>query len=111
MARFILPTENAVARPKHRSAGCRSAFVKTNSTSLPRPNRFLLSFRFFDRTGTTIRAIAITNDMLWRFPPTAGGAIFAGDLKAPKARLLLIAALGDPTAHDRIRELFATLAP
>jgi L-asparaginase/Glu-tRNA(Gln) amidotransferase subunit D len=39
------------------------------------------------------------------------GAIFAGDLKAPKARLLLIAALGDPTAHGHIRELFATLAP
>jgi L-asparaginase len=39
------------------------------------------------------------------------GAIFAGDLKAPKARLLLIAALGEPAAHERIRELFAILAP
>jgi len=39
------------------------------------------------------------------------GAIFAGDLKGPKARLLLIAALGDPAARDRARELFNTLAP
>ena len=39
------------------------------------------------------------------------GAIFAGDLKGPKARLLLIAALGDPAVRDRVRELFNTLAP
>ncbi len=39
------------------------------------------------------------------------GAIFAGDLKGPKARLLLIAALGDPAARDRVRELFNTFAP
>jgi len=39
------------------------------------------------------------------------GAIFAGDLKGPKARLLLIAALGDPTARGRIRELFNLLGP
>ncbi|HML06892.1 MAG TPA: asparaginase [Xanthobacteraceae bacterium] len=39
------------------------------------------------------------------------GAIFAGDLKGPKARLLLIAALGDPAAHGRIQELFNAVAP
>jgi len=39
------------------------------------------------------------------------GAIFAGDLKGPKARLLLIAALGDPAARGRIGELFNILGP
>jgi len=39
------------------------------------------------------------------------GAIFAGELKGQKARLLLIAALGDPAARDRVRELFNTFAP
>lgn len=39
------------------------------------------------------------------------GAIFAGDLKGPKARLLLIAALEDPAARGRVRELFSALAP
>lgn len=39
------------------------------------------------------------------------GAIFAGDLKGPKARLLLIAALGDPAARGRIGELFDILGP
>jgi L-asparaginase len=39
------------------------------------------------------------------------GVIFAGDLKGPKARLLLIAALGDPSAHTHIRALFNILAP
>jgi len=39
------------------------------------------------------------------------GAIFAGDLTGPKARLLLIAALGDPAARDRVRELFNSFAP
>ena len=39
------------------------------------------------------------------------GVIFAGDLKAPKARLLLIAALEDSTARPRLRELFNTFCP
>jgi L-asparaginase len=39
------------------------------------------------------------------------GVIFAGDLKGPKARLLLIAALADPSAHTRLRALFNILAP
>jgi len=39
------------------------------------------------------------------------GAIFAGDLKGPKARLLLIAAFGDTATRDRIREVFNTVAP
>ena len=39
------------------------------------------------------------------------GAIFAGDLKGPKARLLLIAALGDTAARDRVREVFNSVAP
>jgi L-asparaginase len=39
------------------------------------------------------------------------GAIFAGGLKGPKARLLLIAALGDTATRDRIREVFNTVAP
>ncbi len=39
------------------------------------------------------------------------GAIFAGDLKGPKARLLLIATLGDPAARNRVRGVFNTLAP
>lgn len=39
------------------------------------------------------------------------GAIFAGDLKGPKARLLLIVALSDPDARGRIRELFNAFAP
>ena len=39
------------------------------------------------------------------------GAIFAGDLKGPKARLLLIAALGDTATRDRVGEMFNILAP
>jgi len=39
------------------------------------------------------------------------GAIFAGDLKGPKARLLLIAALGDPAWRGRIPGLFNAFAP
>jgi L-asparaginase len=41
----------------------------------------------------------------------AAGVIFAGDLKAPKARLLLIAALEDSAAQPRLRELFNTFCP
>lgn len=39
------------------------------------------------------------------------GVIFAGDLKGPKARLLLIAALDDADARTRLREVFRALAP
>lgn len=39
------------------------------------------------------------------------GAIFAGDLKGPKARILLMIALSDPGARTRLRELFAAIAP
>jgi L-asparaginase len=39
------------------------------------------------------------------------GAIFAGDLKGPKARLLLMAALGDPNARSRLHEVFRAIAP
>jgi L-asparaginase len=39
------------------------------------------------------------------------GAIFAGDLKGPKARLLLMVLLADPATKERVRELFAELAP
>ena len=39
------------------------------------------------------------------------GAIFAGDLKGPKARILLTVALSNPETRARIRELFQTIAP
>jgi L-asparaginase len=39
------------------------------------------------------------------------GAIFAGDLKGPKARLLLMVLLSAPDTRDRIAEIFAELAP
>jgi L-asparaginase len=39
------------------------------------------------------------------------GGIFAGDLKGPKARIFLIAALSDPSAKDRLRELLRVIAP
>ncbi|MBV8901465.1 MAG: asparaginase [Verrucomicrobia bacterium] len=39
------------------------------------------------------------------------GAIFAGDLRGPKARILLMVALSDPSARMRLRELFYTIAP
>jgi L-asparaginase len=39
------------------------------------------------------------------------GAIFAGDLKGPKARVLLMVALSDPGARTRLREVFHTIAP
>jgi L-asparaginase len=39
------------------------------------------------------------------------GAIFAGDLKGPKARLLLMVLLGAPDTRGRVREIFAELAP
>jgi L-asparaginase len=39
------------------------------------------------------------------------GAIFAGDLKGPKARLLLMVLLGAPDTRGRIAEAFAELAP
>jgi L-asparaginase len=39
------------------------------------------------------------------------GAIFAGDLKGPKARLLLMVLLSAPDTRDRIAEIFADLAP
>jgi L-asparaginase len=39
------------------------------------------------------------------------GAIFAGDLKGPKARLLLMVLLGAPDTRNRIAEIFADLAP
>jgi L-asparaginase len=39
------------------------------------------------------------------------GAIFAGDLKGPKARLLLMVLLAAPETSARIAEIFAELAP
>jgi L-asparaginase len=39
------------------------------------------------------------------------GAIFAGDLKGPKARLLLMVLLSTADTRSRIAEIFATLAP
>jgi L-asparaginase len=39
------------------------------------------------------------------------GAIFAGDLKGPKARVLLTVALSNPNTRTRLRELFHTIAP
>jgi L-asparaginase len=39
------------------------------------------------------------------------GAIFAGDLRGPKARLLLTVLLGAPETRERVREIFAELAP
>jgi L-asparaginase len=39
------------------------------------------------------------------------GAIFAGDLKGPKARLLSMVLLAAPDTRGRIREIFAELAP
>jgi L-asparaginase len=39
------------------------------------------------------------------------GAIFAGDLKGPKARLLLMVLLSSPASRERIAENFHVLAP
>jgi L-asparaginase len=39
------------------------------------------------------------------------GAIFAGDLKGPKARILLTVALSNPETRTRLRELLQTIAP
>jgi L-asparaginase len=39
------------------------------------------------------------------------GAIFAGDLKGPKARILLMVLLSDPQTTSRAAEIFAELAP
>jgi len=39
------------------------------------------------------------------------GGIFAGDLKGPKARILLTVALSDPSARHRLRDLFRIMAP
>ena len=39
------------------------------------------------------------------------GAIFAGDLKGPKARLLLMVLLSSPETKERIGEIFRELAP
>jgi L-asparaginase len=39
------------------------------------------------------------------------GAIFAGDLKGPKARLLLMVLLGLPDFRGRVAEIFAEVAP
>ena len=39
------------------------------------------------------------------------GAIFAGDLKGPKARLLLMVLLSSPETRGRIAEIFRELAP
>ena len=41
----------------------------------------------------------------------ASGAIFAGNLRGPKARLLLMAALADPVASTDLPAVFATFAP
>lgn len=39
------------------------------------------------------------------------GAIFAGDLKGPKARLLLIVLLSNPETRGRVAEIFREVAP
>ena len=39
------------------------------------------------------------------------GVIFSGHLKGPKARLLLMAALADPEARPKLRDLFRAIAP
>ncbi|MGH6945182.1 MAG: asparaginase, partial [Geminicoccaceae bacterium] len=39
------------------------------------------------------------------------GAIFGGDLKGPKARLLLMVLLSSPDTRERIGEIFCELAP
>jgi L-asparaginase len=39
------------------------------------------------------------------------GAVFAGDLKGPKARLLLMVLLAASDTRNRIAEMFAELAP
>jgi L-asparaginase len=39
------------------------------------------------------------------------GAIFAGDLKGPKARLLLMVLLSSPETKNRIGEIVSGLAP
>jgi L-asparaginase len=39
------------------------------------------------------------------------GAIFAGDLRGPKARLLLMVLLAGPATRNRIAEIFAEMAP
>jgi L-asparaginase len=39
------------------------------------------------------------------------GAVFAGDLKGPKARLLLMVLLSAPETRSRIAEIFAEIAP
>jgi L-asparaginase len=39
------------------------------------------------------------------------GAIFAGDLKGPKARILLTVVLSNPNTRTRVRELFQKIAP
>jgi L-asparaginase len=39
------------------------------------------------------------------------GAIFAGDLKGHKARLLLMVLLGAPETRSRVAEIFAEVAP
>lgn len=41
----------------------------------------------------------------------ASGAIFAGNLRGPKARLLLMAALADPAANQDLPALFANFTP
>jgi len=39
------------------------------------------------------------------------GAIFAGDLQGPKARLLLMVLLAAPATRSRIGDIFHDLAP
>ncbi len=39
------------------------------------------------------------------------GAVFAGDLKGPKARILLMVLLSDPQTKTRVAEIFGELAP
>ena len=39
------------------------------------------------------------------------GALFAGDLKGPKARILLMVLLSDPETRTRVADFFAELAP
>jgi len=39
------------------------------------------------------------------------GALFAGDLKGPKIRILLMVLLSDPKTGDRIREILGKMAP
>jgi L-asparaginase len=71
--------------------------------------------------GTGLPVVITSRCLMGRVEPIYGkgggkdlldaGAIFAGDLKGPKARLLLMVLLASPDTKGRIAELFGELAP